>query len=830
LVLDDLQWADQPSLLLLEFLASQLPGKKILILGTYRDIEVNREHPLSRTLAQLSRSDSYHREGLGGLELEYTGQLISDISGAEPSQELVQAIFGHTDGNPFFMTEIIRLLEEKRRTGDQTATTGLEELEIPPSVLEVIGQRLNRLSAECEDVLTTAAVIGREFDFELLRTLSQETAESQLLASIDEALDASLVQEVAGQRDVYQFSHALVQQTLRERLSNSRRVRLHLKIAETLETLFGDRPDEYAAELAYHFAEAAPVAGTAKLVQYAMLAGERALETHAHEEALGHFQRGLIAKGLDLEGSSPAPDPEAAGLLYGLGRTQAATLIRQDLDVAFASLQRAFDFYAATKDVARAVEFAGYPLPAFPGNHLAMKTVARALQLVPSDSPEAGYLLSRSVLVMGLEEGDYPGAIEAYSNALEIVRRTGDLALEIRILAQSSMVDLWHLRWEETIEKGLRAIALTETTTDQASRLSANYWTGVALLHSGEPEAAQRHASDMLSIAKDIRDRYWLATAQWILESAATYKGDWQIIRNFNEPGLLVSPSDNRLLGTRMLMEFEIGNETEGHELRERLLATLRQVTPGPKYEQSSAALMIPLVARITGGVHDLSLAESLAAAVLSSEFATPLVSRYARLGLGMVAVIRGDGEAAKEQYDNLVSAVGCFHKISTDRVLGLLAQTMGELDQAFLHFEAAAALCGKAGYKPELAWSRHDHAGALLERNEAGDQARAIDLLDEAMAIASELPMRPLMARLTAIRETVDSLPAQTSASPDGLTLREIDAIRLVAAGRTDREIAEELIIGVRTVNTHVSNILNKTGAANRAEAASYAVLHNLN
>jgi len=152
---------------LLEFLAGQLSDSNIMILGTYRDIEASREHPLSNTLARLARSESYAREELGGLEGESVAQLISDISGQEPSQELVATIHARTEGNPFFMTELIRLLEERQSTDGAPVDTVLSGLEIPQSVLEVIGQRLNRLSTECEAALTTAAVIGRQFDFEL---------------------------------------------------------------------------------------------------------------------------------------------------------------------------------------------------------------------------------------------------------------------------------------------------------------------------------------------------------------------------------------------------------------------------------------------------------------------------------------------------------------------------------------------------------------------------------------------------------------------------------------------------------------------------------------
>jgi len=413
LVLDDLHWADQPSLLLLEFLANQLADSKILLVGTYRDVEVTREHPLSNTLAKLARTATYNREELTGLETEQAGELIRSIGGFDPSQELVQAIYGHTEGNPFFMTEITRLLGERRLANGGLVEDTLDGLEIPRSVLEVVGQRLNRLSSNCESSLTTAAVIGRQFDFRLLGLLSEEVPEIELLESVDEGLDTHLIQDVPDQNDVYQFSHALVQQTLRERLSTSRRVRLHSKIGEALETLYGEQPGDHAAELAYHFGEAVPVAGLDKFLKYTILAGERALETYALEEALAHFQRGLSVKEIDIESHSPALDADAAALLFGLRRVQVATLGRQKLHVGLASSVRAFDYYSETKDMERAVEVASYPMMHLPGQQVTLDLVSRALEIVPPDSPSAGLLLSRNVLVLGLDNADYQGATEA---------------------------------------------------------------------------------------------------------------------------------------------------------------------------------------------------------------------------------------------------------------------------------------------------------------------------------------------------------------------------------------------------------------------------------
>src|SRR5918997_4949296 len=180
LVLDDLRWADKPSLLLLQFLARQLLESHLLVVGCYRDLELSRQHPLSEGLAQLSRLSVFQRELLLGISQEDTGQFIEMTTGIQPSPQLVETIHAHTEGNPFFLKEMTRLLSER---GELRAAGigGPEGSRMPQGVREVIGQRLNRLSKICHQMLTIASVIGREFDFRLLRTLSDEVTDEQLL-------------------------------------------------------------------------------------------------------------------------------------------------------------------------------------------------------------------------------------------------------------------------------------------------------------------------------------------------------------------------------------------------------------------------------------------------------------------------------------------------------------------------------------------------------------------------------------------------------------------------------------------------------------------------
>jgi predicted ATPase len=302
LVLDDLHWADKSSLLLLPFLARELGGSRLLVVGCYRDVELSRQHPLSEALAQLSRESAgggFRRVLLRGLSQGDSEPFIQAMAGIQPPQRLVDTIYTNTEGNPFFMKEVVRLLSER---GELTAEEvgGPRGIRIPEGVREAIGQRLNRLTEPCNQTLTTASIIGREFEFKVLGRSSSGVSEDQLLLAIDEALAAHLIEEVTGTGERYQFTHALVQQTLAEELSSSRRVRLHARIGEAIEELYGRDADAHAAELAHHFAEARPVVGVEKLVHYSLLAGERALAAYAYEDALAHFERGLAAKGVCL--------------------------------------------------------------------------------------------------------------------------------------------------------------------------------------------------------------------------------------------------------------------------------------------------------------------------------------------------------------------------------------------------------------------------------------------------------------------------------------------------------------------------------------------------
>jgi ATP/maltotriose-dependent transcriptional regulator MalT len=826
LVLDDLHWADKPSLLLLQFLARQLGESHLLVLGCYRDMELSRQHPLSESLAQLSRLPVFQRELLLGMSREDSGQFIEMTAGVRPSPQLVETIYARTEGNPFFTAEVVRLLSERGALQD---SAGLEAVAsaLPVGVLEVIGRRLNRLSSQCHQTLTTAAVIGREFDFRLLNLLSERTSEEQLLDVIDEGLEAHLIEEMPEGRERYQFCHALIQETLTQQLSSSRKVRQHARIAQALEELYGANAEAHAAELAYHFAQAEPVLGHQKLVYYSLLAGEGELKTYAYEEALIHFQRGLVAK------EDHPRDAEIAALLFGLARVRLAMNQRGMVQEVLSNLSRAFDYYAEVNDVPNAVAVAGCPLPNWTGHLPGMaQLVGRALELVPADSAGAGHLLSLYGRFLGAEEGDYAGAQEAFGRALVIAQRQGDVALEMRTLGYAGRVGNMHFLWQEGLVKSLEALELASRVDDPRTELDAHHVAIMALAAMGGLEEIPRHASAMLPLAERMRDHYWLSAAFELHVVVSCMKGDWSTARDFSDRGLRWgAESGPRPTIFRALLEYQLGDFEQGYVYLEQLLESMRRFPPGPILVYVLAAMTIGVIGRITGVASKFDIAEAAARAIISSPSAAPQFALQARAGLALLAVQRGDVAVARELYNTLEAIQNTTLQgvIVGDRLLGLVAQAAGNLDQATVHFEDALAFCRKAGCLPELAWTYHDYADTLLQRNNPGDREKALSLLDETLTISQQLGMRPLMERVVALQEHAEAQPVKTPAYPDGLTQREVEVLRLVASGQSSAEIAAELVLSRRTVERHISNIYSKTNTHNRSEATAFAFTHGL-
>ena len=528
MVLDDLHWADRSSLLLLEFLARELGEARILLVGCYRDTDLSRQHILTETLAQLSREPVFRRQVLRGLSQDDLGEFINLTTGVQLPQNLNDTLFAHTEGNPFFMTEIIRLLSESGElTAEHIGTP--EGIKIPAGVREVIGQRLNRLSERCNEVLTTASIIGREFDFRLLNILNGEIFEEQLLQSVEEAVSFHLIEEVPGRMDRYQFVHALVQQTLTEEVTTSRNVRLHARIAEALEQLYAADVEAQAAELAYHYSEAEAVLGTERLGHFSRIAGERALAAYAFDEALVFLSRALEVR----EGETGphlaerATDEDTAAILLALGYAQAAL---DQINDALTSFHRAFDLYTSMGNVPKAVEIASYGHSSYliPGMSDVMP---RALDLVDPDSHDAGNILANYGYALGATGDGLDSGLAALERALAISKHENDKVLEARTQANMANVYGFHLHWEECLNAGSRAIELCMALDDFQSEMRARIWVATAFIANGDPEQASFHSEHMLELAERRRDRTWISRTFQRVLIVEVARGDWNSAR-----------------------------------------------------------------------------------------------------------------------------------------------------------------------------------------------------------------------------------------------------------------------------------------------------------
>ncbi|HEX6402623.1 MAG TPA: AAA family ATPase [Pseudonocardiaceae bacterium] len=323
LVLDDLHWAAKPTLMLLRHVL-RARGGRVLVLGTYRDSELAHDHPLVDAVADLRRQGVGERMSLTGLDDVAVRSLVEAASGQtldEAGLVLAQAIHEETEGNPFFVREVLQHLAEtgglRRREGVWTNQLPVEQLGIPEGVRDAVGHRLSRLSGEAKQALRVAAVVGPEFELGVVR-VAGDLSEEAVLGAVEEAADARLLTEVSATR--FRFAHAIVRATLYESLTAARKVALHRKAAEAIETVHTDALDDYLPALAHHWAKAsAPATDVSRAVEYARRAGDRALTQLAHDEAANYYASGLEL--LEAAGADPA-DPRRLELLLGRGEAQ----------------------------------------------------------------------------------------------------------------------------------------------------------------------------------------------------------------------------------------------------------------------------------------------------------------------------------------------------------------------------------------------------------------------------------------------------------------------------------------------------------------------------
>ena len=838
LVLDDLHWADVPSLALLRFISRELEGVEgsgPLVVGSYRHTEVDQGHPLLAAVADLTRGR--HRWLLlGGLSQRDVAGFVALVAGTEPSAELVAEVYRQTDGNPFFVTEVVRLLASQGRLDPAARGAAVLEGGLPEGVRAVVAERLSRLSSDCRRILEIAAVVGRDFELRVLQPASGLDAE-QLLMLLEEAEAARLVGAVPGELSRWRFAHALVREVLYEGLLAARRVRLHGLVGEALEAIYAADPVPHLAELAHHLAEAAPGSEkmAARAVQLATLAGLRSLELLAWEDAAELFERALAA--LELA-ERPGSQQQRCELLLAVGEARMAT---SDVPAARTAYQQAGELarrIGSPEALARAGLGLGLEFTSGIVNPVLVGLLEEALAaLGEADSPLRARVLAGLARAL-VSTPQVRRRLALSEDAVQMARRLGDPATLAAALFGRHLA-IWGSERAEVAGERLaiatEAVGLAEQIGDRAMALRGRGLRRIDLLELGDLvgydadlAAAERAAEEL----RQLRYRWQLPLAH---ATRALLAGRFAQAEELMEQGLAAG---------RRAGDQAVGNYYTG------VIATLRfmQGRFGELVELArDAATRFPAM---------VVFRTALAAALAETGRADQARVEVERLAAGDLAAVPRDPAWS---FCLACMALACYHlgeaeiavklhgrlepyadrNIVTGRVgaiclgpaayfLGLLDLTLSLPEQALRHFQHAAALAGRMQARPMVAMSREGQARALLTLDRPGDRQQAAILLDEVAATAQALGICGLGERAGTLRTAGTAAPS-APAWPAGLTGREVEVLRLIAAGQSNRAIAQALFISPNTVLHHVSSIFAKLGVANRTQAAAYATRRGL-
>lgn len=753
LILEDADAADTPSQLLLRFVGAILPIARVLLVASYRDVQLRRDHPLRPVIAELLRDPLSSQLILRGLTEDDVGRYLEAALGRSPGSNLVALVHRETEGNPLFIGEVARLLVAQ----PELAAPGVraERFAIPQTVREVIRQRLERLDERTREALAAGSVLGREFELEALGRLAGRSMDD-LLDTIDEAIETRVLGELPEGPGRFRFAHVLIRDILYEDIPPSRRMRLHLAAAAALEALYGADIESHLAELAHHHLLAGSAGDPDAQVAWSRRAGERAVRLLAYEEAARLFEQALRVL-------SRRPDDRVrCELLVALGDARARA----------GDAATARDAFLAAADLARrlqlpdllarsALGYGGrFVWEAGRGDTHLIPLLRDALAALPA---EEGRL--RAMVLARLAGGplrDDPQREERdrlSAEAVDLARGLADPAILAYALDGRYAAVWWPENLGERLVIAREVIATSRQAGDRERELQGHHYLSLALLEAGDIAGAEAETADQARLANDLQQPsqlFYVATVQTTLALLrGRYAEAEELISRASALGQRAEPSMARIyaaiqlhalrraqgrLGEILPQVIDVASAYPSYVvLRCVLVDVLRELGRGDDARRELAALAANRFAALQRGDEWLFgmclLGEAAAELAMSAEVKATreLLEPYR-------------GRVSLSPPDSCMGAV--------DRVLGLLDGALGNDAEAREHFAAAISLNEALGSPPWAAAARLDLASLLLRSGEEHGE-RATSLLQDVVASARELGMPVLERRASELLES---------------------------------------------------------------------------
>jgi DNA-binding SARP family transcriptional activator len=514
LVLDDLQWADRPTLLLLRHLARASDPARLLILGAYRPTEATAES-FGDALAELKRERLISEIAVGGLSELETAELVQVWTSEAPSHAFAHALHAETEGNPLFIEEIVRHLAEAGVRASEAGARELQRFGLPENVKQVIARRLGRLSSQATEWLRVAAVIGRDFDAGLHERVVA-LGEDEYLNALDEALSTGLVVE-AGSDASYSFSHALIRETLYEGMSAARRARIHRRVGEALEA--GVDSDRNLVALAHHFTRAASAEDVDKAIGYACRAGEWATQMLAYEEAGEQYTHALEV----LDRFQPDALQRRCELLLLIGEARVRSGERVPALLAFAEAAELAESLGDNIGLARAAIGSSRRYIQQPGI-VETEVIELLRRALAANQDERSVIRVRLLarLCSALYYSPERGQMQAISDeATALAEELDDPEARAHARAARRRA-LWSpAKLQARLEASTEMLTCARTAEDLELELQAHAWLAVDLLESGDRDAVDAQMDSFVAGAERLRQPLftWHATV-WEAMSA----------------------------------------------------------------------------------------------------------------------------------------------------------------------------------------------------------------------------------------------------------------------------------------------------------------------